>query len=77
MGSYRTCRPLLVEATQATEATTVSTDAGFTNVRQGDWVIRGEDGECYVVDDDFFQRTFVSLQRYPWESPSEGRHYGC
>jgi hypothetical protein len=76
MSAFRTRRPLLVDATQCTETKTIATDLGFCNVKRGDWVIRGEDGECYVVDDAFFQRTFAPLQTYPWESSEEGRSYG-
>jgi hypothetical protein len=61
MGMYQTSRPMIVDALQCTEAKTIATDLGFINVKRGEWVICGEDGECYVVDDDFFQRTFVSL----------------
>lgn len=68
---------LLVDATQATEPATIATDLGFANVHRGDWVVRGEDGECYVVDDAFFQRTFVPIQKYPWEQTEETRSYGC
>ena len=77
MGAFRTCRPLLVDATQAEQSQTIATDLGFCNVQRGDWVIRGEDGECYVVDDAFFQRTFTSIQVYPWEQVEEGRCCGC
>jgi hypothetical protein len=77
MGTFRTCRPLLVDATQCKERKTIVTDLGFTDVKVGDWIIRGEGGECYVVDDAFFQRTFTSIQIYPWELNDEGRCYGC
>jgi len=77
MSAFRTCRPLLVDATQATEPSTIATDLGFANVQRGDWIVRGEDGECYVVDDAFFQRTFVPMQTYPWEKTEESRSYGC
>lgn len=77
MSTFRTCRPLLVDATQCTETRTIATDLGFSTVKAGDWIIRGEDGECYVVDDAFFQRTFTSIQIYPWENANEGRNYGC
>jgi hypothetical protein len=77
MSAFRTCRPLLVDATQATEPATIATDLGFANVHRGDWVVRGEDGECYVVDDAFFQRTFTPIQKYPWERAEETRSYGC
>lgn len=46
MSAFRTCRPLLVDATQATESTAIVTDLGFLNVNRGDWIVRGEDGEC-------------------------------
>jgi hypothetical protein len=60
METFRTCRPMTVEARQCTKAETVATDLGFVNVKSGDWVIHGEDGESYVVDDAFFRRTFTS-----------------
>jgi hypothetical protein len=62
MGIYRTSRPMIVDAVQCTEAKTIATDLGFINVNRGDWVICGEGSECYVVDDVFFQRTFVAVQ---------------
>ena len=62
MGMYRTSRPLIVDAVQCAEAKTIPTDLGFINVKRGEWVICGEGGECYVVEDAFFRRTFVSLQ---------------
>src|SRR5579859_855602 len=64
MGIYRTSRPMIVDAVQCTEAKTIATDLGFINVKRGDWVICGEGGECYVVDDVFFQRTFVAVQAH-------------
>ncbi|WP_446741666.1 hypothetical protein [Silvibacterium acidisoli] len=76
MGTFRTSRPLLVDATQCKEAQTITTDMGFRHVKKGEWIVRGEDGECYVVDDEFFQRTFLPFQTYPWEGAAEGKHYG-
>ena len=61
MGIYRTFRSLVVDAVQCTETRTFATDLGFINVRQGEWVICGEGGESYVVDDAFFRRTFVPI----------------
>jgi hypothetical protein len=52
----------------------MNTDSGERHVRAGDWIIEGENREHYVVDDAFFQPTFVPT---PWESVEEGRHYGC
>jgi hypothetical protein len=53
---------------------TIDTVTGPRLVRRGDWVVRGEGGECYVVDDSFFQRTFKP-ESSGWQE--EGRHYGC
>jgi len=53
MSAFRTCRPLLVDANQASEPSTIATDLGFVNVKRGEWIVRGEDGETYVVDDAF------------------------
>ena len=77
MSAFRTRRPLLVDATQCTYSSTITTDTGFRHVERGDWIIRGENGETYVVDDAFFQRTFTPIQRYPWEQLEESRSYGC
>jgi hypothetical protein len=79
MGIYRTSRPMIVDAVQCTtDAKTIATDLGFINVKRGDWVICGEGGECYIVDDAFFQRTFVSVQGHlrtpePAERKLQGR----
>lgn len=62
MGIYRTSRPMIVDAVRCTGAKTIATDLGFINVKRGDWVICGECNDCYVVDDAFFQRTFVAVQ---------------
>jgi len=61
MTVFRTRRPLLVDATQCAVPTTITTDTGFRHVESGDWIIHGEDGETYVVDDAFFQRTYVAV----------------
>jgi hypothetical protein len=74
MKTFRTCRPLLVEATQCDKYETILTDTGERQIHPGDWIIRGEDNECYVVDDAFFQRTFAPI---PWQRREEGRDYGC
>jgi len=78
MSAFRTCRPLLVNAEQCEQPRTITTDTGFRHVQRGEWIVTGEDGECYVVDDAFFQRTFQPIQSSPWETSSaEGRSYGC
>jgi hypothetical protein len=57
---------------------TIQTDRGLRHVRRGDWVVRGEGGECYVVDDAFFQRTFTPDGSGEGAyGEGEGRHYGC
>lgn len=74
MATYRTSRPLLVEATRCTAPMTVVTDLGERVVQAGDWIISGEDNERYIVDDAFFQRTFRPLE---WMRTTEGKQYGC
>jgi hypothetical protein len=40
--------------------------------------VTGENGETYVVDNPFFQRTFIRFATYPWhQERNEGRDYGC
>jgi hypothetical protein len=53
---------MMVEATQCSKAETIATDLGFIHVNRDEWIVRGEGGECYVVDDAFFRRTFVSAR---------------
>ena len=62
MGLFRIFRPITVDARQSTKAETIATDLGFTNVNPGDWVIRGEGGESYILNNDFFQRTFRPVE---------------
>lgn len=64
MGLFRISRPIVVDARQCSEAGTIATDLGFINVKRGDWIIRGEDGESYILDDGFFQRTFSPLDEH-------------
>lgn len=73
MRTFRTRRPLLVKAEQCRHTTFIFTDAGERKVLPGDWIIQGENRECYVVDNTFFQRTFAPI---PWEPANEGRSYG-
>jgi hypothetical protein len=74
MNTFRTRRPLLVKASQCTHDASIDTDLGKRSVRTGDWIIEGENHEQYVVDDAFFQRTFVSI---PWEPTEQEKQYGC
>jgi hypothetical protein len=52
---------MIVDALQCTSTKTIATDLGFINVTQGEWVVCGEGGECYVLEDAFFRRTFISI----------------
>jgi hypothetical protein len=73
MNTFRTRRPLLVNATQCLHPTLILTDSGQRKAYPGDWIIEGENHERYIVDNAFFQRTFAPI---PWEPSNEGRHYG-
>jgi hypothetical protein len=74
VNTFRTRRPLLVNATQCLHPTTILTDSGQRKAYPGDWIIEGENHERYIVDNTFFQRTFAPI---PWTPSSEGRNYGC
>lgn len=76
MGRYLISRSVIVDAIQCTESKTIAADLGFINVKQGEWVICGEGGETYIVDDIFFQRTFVSIQENA-QIPGCGAHTEC
>lgn len=65
MPKYRTSRPMVVDALQCNQSKTIATDLGFVNVKPGDWVVCGEAGETYIVDDEYFQRAFVPAQETP------------
>ena len=65
MSTFRTLRPLIVDATQCEHPETIATQTGFRSVSKGDWIVNGENGETYVVDNAFFQRTFTPLQTSP------------
>jgi hypothetical protein len=69
MGLFRILRPITVNARQCTQAGTIATDLGFANVKPGDWIISGEDGESYILDNEFFQRTFAPIEEQPEEQP--------
>jgi hypothetical protein len=73
MNTFRTRRPLLVNATQCLHPTLILTDSGQRKAFPGDWIIEGENRERYIVDNSFFQRTFAPIS---WEASNEGRHYG-
>jgi hypothetical protein len=73
MQTFRTRRPLLVNATQCSHTTVILTDVGQRKAFPGDWIIEGENRERYIVDNAFFQRTFSPI---PWQAQPEGRHYG-
>jgi hypothetical protein len=62
MGRYRISRSITVNATHCTKAETIATDLGFTNVKPGDWIINGEEGETYILSNEFFQRTFAPAE---------------
>jgi hypothetical protein len=74
VATYRTSRPLLVEATKCVTPMKIVTDLGERTAQVGDWIILGEDNERYIVDDAFFQRTFKPLE---WMRSPEGKQYGC
>jgi hypothetical protein len=73
MHTFRTRRPLLVNATQCCHSTVILTDSGQRKAFPGDWIIEGENHERYIVDNAFFQRTFAPI---PWQSQPQGRNYG-
>jgi hypothetical protein len=65
MGLFRIFRPITVDARQCTRAETIVTDLGFTNATPGDWIIRGEGGESYILNNKFFRRTFAPVEESP------------
>ena len=73
MNTFRTRRPLLVNATQCRTTRRHPHRLRTTEGLPGDWIIEGENHERYIVDNTFFQRTFAPI---PWEPSDEGRHYG-
>jgi hypothetical protein len=70
MNTFRTRRPLLVNATQCTQSTTIFTPCGQRKAYPGDWIVQGENSERYILDNAFFQKTFAPIPA------DEVRHYG-
>jgi hypothetical protein len=78
MSTFRTIRPLIVDAFQCESTGTLTAHSTLGTVLKGQWVVKGENGESYVVDDSFFKRTFQALPGAPLNLESnEGRNYGC
>jgi hypothetical protein len=78
MSTFRTLRPLIVDATQCDGSEEIVAGPDGRRASKGDWIVKGENGETYIVDNAFFQRTFTSFQTYsPQLNTEEGRHYGC
>lgn len=66
-----------MDALQCKQSKTIATDLGFINVESGDWIVSGEGGETYVVDDEYFQRTFVLARVAPHTSIAEPTDAQC
>ncbi len=74
---YRTIKPLVVEAIQATRPGTVPTaDGGTLRVKPGDWIVRDAEGGVFRCEDSTFKCTYESLDDRPLERV-EGKLYGC
>lgn len=65
----------MVDARQCVHAETVATDMGFVHVAAGEWVVRGEGGECYVMEDAAFRRLFraMAVEEKPVRAEREGK----
>lgn len=57
MAKYKK-KPLIVDAVQLTEHTTVETLEGVMQASAGDWLITGVKGEKYICRDDIFRATY-------------------
>lgn len=58
---YRSIKPLIVEAIQATEPADVPTAAGTVHVERGDWLLRDSLGNLTRCDDVNFKCTYQTL----------------
>ncbi len=65
MNTFRTRRPLLVNATQCLHPTLIHTDSGQRRAYPGDWIIEGENHERYIVDNTFFTPTWCNCSSEP------------
>jgi hypothetical protein len=78
MSIFRTVRPLIVDAVQCESTGTLPADCGIGTVIKGQWIVKGENGETYILDDSFFKRTFQPLPGTAlYLESKEGRSYGC
>jgi hypothetical protein len=53
-------------------AETIATDLGFVNVKRGDWIICGDDGESYILNNESFQRTFTPVMEQQLSREPQG-----
>jgi hypothetical protein len=68
---------MLVDALQCKQSKTIATDLGFINVKPDDWVVCGEGGETYIVDDEYFQKSFVLARKVLHSSILEPNDAQC
>jgi hypothetical protein len=77
MKTYRTVRPLLVQAVQAEEPIEIRTSTGVLRANKGDWLVLGPHGEYYPCSDADFKSTFETINT-PFEfADKQGRECGC
>lgn len=63
--NWKRCRkkPIEVEYRDAVAGELVATREGELRAREGDYVIRGVQGECYPIGKDIFHQTYDVLER--------------
>ncbi len=57
-------RPILIEAKQIFEKFEVETMEGIMKGKNGDFLMKGIDGELYVCDKEIFNKTYVIFKDF-------------
>lgn len=78
MKTYRTIKPILVEAVQLKEPIELKIATGTVRAKAGDWLIRGANGEYYPCSNAEFNCTYEQLDtpNFP-RRESLGKECGC
>jgi hypothetical protein len=75
---YRSIKPILVDAVQVKEATTIPTQGGVLHLEAGDWLVRDPQGNQIRCKDVDFKSTYEVLNSSTsLEQLHEGKPCGC
>lgn len=84
MSAFQVSKQIVVDANRCRTDNTIQTESGYRTVKPGEWIVRSENGSCYIVDDQFFKTIFapvaggnVSAGSPTLPKLKRERHYGA